>query len=227
MYRNLAELAHAALTAPGTGGAHAVPVRLDGVTRAAVADTCVRGDLGFALLLHRRKDGFVAEELYSSSRGDGGSWDVPDHLSGSMLGFDPTSDREIANVLRGASLVFGGESEMELYTGRPQSDEGYELLRFHQLLVTPEADHLEVEDTSPGAGGAPVRTRGAPASHFAVVVCFPGERFTVRAMTGSGTGARPLGDSWELTGPDPDQSPGARRPTPPRPSGPSAPSSVR
>ncbi|WP_073948733.1 hypothetical protein [Streptomyces kebangsaanensis] len=206
MYRNLAELAHAALTArsvPGAGGARAVPVRLDGTTRAAVADTCVRGDLGFAVLLHRRKDGFVAEELYTSSRGDDGAWAAPDHLTGGVLRFDPTRDREIANVLRGAPLAFGGEYEMELYTGRPQSDEGYELLRLHELLVAPEAGHLEVEDTSPGAGGASVRTRGVPASHFAAVVCFPGERFTVRAMTGDGAGARPLGDSWELTGPDP------------------------
>lgn len=206
MYGNLAELAHAALEAESVGsagGTHAVPARLGGTAGAAVADTCVRGDLGFALLVHRRKDGLVAEELYCSSRGDDGSWAAPDHLSGSVLGFDPTSAREVADVLRGTALLSGGESEAYLYTGRPRSDEGYELLRFHELLVAPEAGHLEVEDTSPGAGGVPVRTRRALASPFAVVACLPGERFAVRAMTGSGTGARPLGDSQELTGPEP------------------------
>ncbi len=54
MQRNLAELAHAALTAASGAG----PAPSPGGGR-SVAGTCVRGDLGFALLRHRRKDGLV------------------------------------------------------------------------------------------------------------------------------------------------------------------------
>ncbi|MFD9498476.1 hypothetical protein [Streptomyces sp. NPDC060035] len=96
---NPAELAHAAPTAGSTrdtGAAPAVPTRLDSASGAAVADLCVRGDLGFALLLHRRKDGLVAEEIYASHRQEDGSRAAADHLSGGLLGIEPTGVRDIA-----------------------------------------------------------------------------------------------------------------------------------
>lgn len=211
MHRNLAELAHAALAAAAlqdTGAARAVPTRLDSATEAAVADTCVRGNLGFTLLFHRRKDGLVAEELYFSPRQDDGSWAAADHLSGGVMGIEPTSPREVAAILKGRSLTLFGESETELFTGRPQADEGDEPLRFYTLLVGQGVGHLDIEDTSPGADPAGSRTRKTLTSRVALFALFPGERFTVHAMARNGSGTQALGEPYELTGtgagPDPE-----------------------
>lgn len=180
---NLAQLAHAALTAattPGTGTVPAASVRPAGRGEAVVADTCVRDDLGFALLLHRRGDGRPAEELYFSTRGDDGSWTPADHLSGGVLGIDPTSGSEVAAVLRGRLLLPFGESETELFTGRPEAPEGYEALCFQQLLVGPEVDRLDVKSTAAAGASLPGRIRGPLASSVALFALFPGERLIVR-----------------------------------------------
>ncbi|MFE4414152.1 hypothetical protein [Streptomyces sp. NPDC056821] len=108
MYKNLAELAHASLTAASvqdTGAAPALPTRFDSTNNAVVADTCVRDNLGFALLFHRRKDGLVADELYFSTREDDGTWAAADHLSGGVTGIEPTSPRDVAPILKGRSMM--------------------------------------------------------------------------------------------------------------------------
>ncbi|MGI5440811.1 hypothetical protein ACQEV4_26565 [Streptomyces shenzhenensis] len=192
MPRNLAELARAALTAGHTQGAGT----------AHVADTCVRDGLGFALLFHRRKDGHFAEELYFSTRIDDESWTAADHLSGGVMGIDPTSALECAGILNGRSLVPFGESETALCTGRTQADDGYELLRFHELLVDEEASHLAVDDTSPEADPARGRIHKSLVSQVALVALFPGERLSVRPVVRKGTKSYPLGEPYELTGPD-------------------------
>ncbi|MFE7976556.1 hypothetical protein [Streptomyces shenzhenensis] len=192
MPRNLAELAHAALTAGPTQGAGT----------AHVADTCVRDGLGFALLFHRRRDGHFAEELYFSTRIDDESWTAADHLSGGVMGIDPTSALELAAILDGRSLAPFGESETPLFTGRPQADDGYELLRFHELLVDGEASHLAIDDTSPEADPARGRIHKSLISQVALVALYPGERFTVRPVVREGTSSYPLGEPYELTGPD-------------------------
>ncbi|MFE9096445.1 hypothetical protein [Streptomyces sp. NPDC007264] len=204
MPRNLAELAHAALTAgymPDTDGAHSVLTRLDSTTRAVVADVSLRDNLGFVLLFHRRRDGHVAEELYASTRLGDGSWARADHLSGGVTAIGPAGIRYGAGLSNGRSLVPFGESETCLFTGRPQADDGYELLRFHELLVEAEADHLNVEGTSPETGLPRDRIRKSLVSPVALFALFPGERITVRAMVETGTGPQPLGEPYELTGP--------------------------
>ncbi|MGW4732158.1 hypothetical protein ACWEQC_23810 [Streptomyces shenzhenensis] len=192
MPRNLAEFAHAALTAGRTQGAGTVHV----------ADTCVRDGLGFALLFHRRRDGHFAEELYFSTRIDDESWTAADHLSGGVVGIDPTSALECAAILNGRSLAPFGESETALFTGRPQADDGYELLRFHELLVDGEASHLAIDDTSPEADPARGRIHKPLISQVALVALFPGERFTVRPVVREGTESYPLGEPYELTSPE-------------------------
>jgi len=206
MYRNLAELAHAALTAESVQDADAIPalpLRLDSATSATVADTCIRGDLGFTLLFHRRKDSLVAEELYFSTREGDGAWATAEHLSGGVMGVDPTNSRTVATLLNSRLLMLFGESETTLFTGRPQAEEGDELLRFYTLLVNPKAGHLGIEDTSPGADPVGDRTHKPLTSHVALFVLFPGERFTVRAMARAGAGSQLLGEPQELTGVDP------------------------
>ncbi|MEU3173504.1 hypothetical protein [Streptomyces sp. NPDC007000] len=208
---NLAELARTAL-AVASGCAQDVRAMrtalagLRSTTGAVVADTCLRGDLGFVLLLHPRKDGCFAEELYFSARPGDGSWAAADHLSGGVTGVAPTGDRDVARMLNGRPLASFGESETALFTGRPQSDDGYESLRFHEVLVHAGTDHLDVEDLSPGADPARRRRTGKPlVSRVALFALFPGERLTVRAMVREGTGSHPLGEPLGLTGPDAGQ----------------------
>lgn len=205
MPRNLAELARAALTArdtQGAGGVYAMPAHLDSTTEAAVADVCIRDNLGFVLLHHRRKDGYFADELYFSTRLDDGSWAAADHLSGGVMEIDPTSPRELARILNGRSLSPFGESETRLCTGRPEADEGYEPLRFYEFLVDGEADHLDVEHTSSEADPTRDPVQKSLISQVTLFALFPGERVTIRAMPGKGPGSHPLGEPYELTGPD-------------------------
>lgn len=197
MPENLAQLAHAALTAattPGTETPQAPPIRPAGRGGATVADTCVRDDLGFALLLHRRGDGRMAEELYFSTRRDDGSWTPADHLSGGVLGIDPTSESEVAAVLRGRLLLPFGESETELFTGRPEAPEGYETLCFQELLVSPEVDRIDVESTAATGVTLPGRIRGPLASPVTLFVLFPGERLIVRPTAHEGHRPIPQGE---------------------------------
>ncbi|MFI6284349.1 hypothetical protein ACIBCM_06240 [Streptomyces sp. NPDC051018] len=205
MRKNLAGLAHAALTArsaPDTGPAPRVPTRLDADTQAAVADLCIREGLGFALVLHRRDDGLVGEEIYCSTREGDGSWATAGHLSGGLVGIEVTDPRQVAGVLRGEALAVFSESETLLFTGREQADEdGCEPVRIYEFLVDPRVARLDIEDTSPGAETATVRAWQSPAAQAAVVALFPGERVRVRATTGSGPGSRPLGEPQELSGP--------------------------
>ncbi|HWU11899.1 MAG TPA: hypothetical protein VN520_37055 [Streptomyces sp.] len=206
MDRNLAETARAALgaaCAPGTEGRAAVPApRLDGTTTTVVADTCVRGDLGFVLLLHRRRDGLVAEELFFATREDTGEWGTAEHLSGSGGFPDLTDPEEAAAVLRGRPMMLLGESGTLLHTGRPQADEGYELLRFHVLLVDEGVGHLHVEDGSGGVPPSSGRVLKPLMSRLALLALFPEERVTVHPGPDAGAGERSLGEPFELAGSD-------------------------
>ncbi|MFC9942151.1 hypothetical protein [Streptomyces pratensis] len=206
MRTSLAETARAALTAahgPDADGRATVPApRLDGTTTTVVADTCVRGDLGFVLLLHRRKDGLVAEELFFSNRESTGAWGAAEHLSGSGGIPDLTGPGEAAAVLRGWSMTVLGASETGLHTGRPQADDGYELLRFHVLLVDESIGRLDIEDTTTGASTAPGRHRKPLTSQVALFALFPEERVTVRTRADAGNGAGSMGELLELTGSD-------------------------
>ncbi|GHA09067.1 hypothetical protein GCM10010372_05630 [Streptomyces tauricus] len=195
MPKNLAELARAALTAKHTLGAaapRALPTRRDSTSTGAVVDTCIRDGLGFVLLSHRRKDACFAEELYFSTQLDDASWTASEHLSGGAVGIDPTNARDITEILSGRSLVVFGESETDLFTGRPQADDGYELLRFIELLVDKEVSHLEIESASPDADAGRSLIHKPLISQVALLALFPGERFTIRAMGGKGLLPAPL-----------------------------------
>ncbi|MFJ4773757.1 hypothetical protein ACIP88_32375 [Streptomyces uncialis] len=215
MPKNLAEFAHAALTAEAerdTPATQATATRPDIGAGPVVADVCVRDDLGFVLLLHRRRDGQAAEELYFSTRRDDGSWAAADHLSGGVIGIDPTDDRDVAGVLRGRPLTPFGESETELFTGRPQADEGYERLCFHEILVGQEVGHLDVERASSGPDAGPSRFRKTPTCGVALFALFPGERLTVRPVVEHDGPPGAPGQTYELTCSDdgPGADPGDR-----------------
>ncbi|MFD7066698.1 hypothetical protein ACFV97_05585 [Streptomyces sp. NPDC059913] len=191
MTRPLAETALEALE-DGPPAATAGP---GGIVEPVVADVWTGHAIGCVLILHRRDDGLVAEELFHSVRGPGG-WAGCDHLSGGLLGFDPRDVASREAVLAGRGLAVVTESESLVHTGRSAEDEGDELLRFVELLVAAEADVLDVENlTEPSRGHRPVP------SDLALLVLFPGDRLRVRAARSTPAGNVPVGEAVELSQP--------------------------
>ncbi|MFI1286455.1 hypothetical protein ACH4U5_37830 [Streptomyces sp. NPDC020858] len=176
-------------------------------TGPVVADVWTEGDLGFVLLVHRRDDGHFAEELFYSLRGsDEGTgaadWADCDHLSGGLLGFDPADPAAREEILARRAMAVVTESESLVHTGRVPEDDGDELVRAVELLVTPEADGLEVENLS--RLPRHIRRLCFP---LALVVLLPGDRLRIRAVRAAGSGYAAVGDDLELVrppGPAPD-----------------------
>ncbi|MFB7917384.1 hypothetical protein [Streptomyces sp. NPDC056061] len=154
-----------------------------------MTDVSLHGDVGFALVVHRRRDGYVAEEIYYGLRDSAGTWQEPDHLSGGLVGIEPEAPDEVLEALRGESMAVVSESESLVHTGRCDLDDGYESVRFLEVLTAPRVDHIEVIDLNrPGA--APVRK---PTSHaLSVLVALPGERLLLRAGPGGSGHSSPI-----------------------------------
>ncbi|MFD4786378.1 hypothetical protein ACFWN1_04730 [Streptomyces sp. NPDC058459] len=127
-----------------------------------VADVWTDGPLGFVLLVHRRKDGVMAEELYYALRAEDGTWDRPEHVSGGVLGLDPGDPAMVAGALAGEPIRVLGASETLLYTGR--GPDGDETAHIWHLLITEEADALTTGDT-----------HRRVTSPLCLLILFPGE----------------------------------------------------
>ncbi|MFD7429753.1 hypothetical protein ACFV6Z_22340 [Streptomyces sp. NPDC059818] len=190
-------MAEIALKALGAGP----PVATAGSDPAAeptVADVWAECDLGFVLLLHRRDDGYFAEEVYYSLRGrdDGAEegWAACDHLGGGLLGFDPEDATSREEVLAGHAMAIVTESESMVYTGRSVEKEGDELLRVVELLVSAEVDVLEIENLT-----RPSQYRRSLSSALALLVLLPGDRIRVRAARSTRSGCIPVGEVIELS----------------------------
>lgn len=148
--------------------------------RILMTDVSIHGDIGFALIIHRRRDGLVAEEIYYALRDSAGSWDDPEHLSGCLVGFDLEIASDVQGALRGETMTEISDAESLIYTGRSGIDDGYESVRFLEVLTAPGVDHIEVVDRNRPDGPA---TRKATPEAMSILVAFPGERLTLR--TGS------------------------------------------
>ncbi|WKV75396.1 hypothetical protein AW27_030050 [Streptomyces sp. PCS3-D2] len=204
MRRPLARIAQEALNSVSTAATDD--------TGPVVADVWTEDDLGFVLLVHRRDDGHFAEELFSSLRAsdeDTGAteWADCDHLSGGLLGFDPTDPAAREEILARHAMAMVTESESLVHTGRVPEDDGDELVRAVELLVTPEADGLEVENLSRPSHH--IRRLSFP---LALVVLLPGDRLRIRAVRADGCGYTAVGTDLELehpSGPAPDGRPSA------------------
>jgi hypothetical protein len=147
-----------------------------------VADVWISDDLGFVLLLHRRDDGLIAEELYYSVRRTDGDWECPDHLSGGIVGTELGTSAMVEDALAGASMSVVAESESLVYTGRgPDGDEG-ELVHTWELLVSGDADLIEIEHFSSATLGTPAISRRDVTGPLMLLVLLPGERARVSAM---------------------------------------------
>ncbi|MGW5335855.1 hypothetical protein [Streptomyces bauhiniae] len=179
--------------------AHHLPLDAD---TPLVADIWISGDLGFVLLLHRRGDGLVAEELYYSLRGEGGVWERPDHLSGGIVGVEMADPSAAEDVLAGAPMSVIAESESLVHTGHgPNGDEG-ELVHVWELLMSSEADLIEIERSSPAFPETSALSRRELTGPLVLLVLLPGERARVQAMRRENSSLTRLGDPLELHHPE-------------------------
>ncbi|MDG9711392.1 hypothetical protein [Streptomyces sp. DH10] len=167
-----------------------------------VADVWISGDLGFVLLLHRRDDGLIAEELYYSVRRADGGWECPDHLSGGIVGKELGTSAMVEDALAGASMSVVAESESLVHTGRgPDGDEG-ELVHTWELLVSGDADLIEIEHLSPAAPGTPAISRRDVAGPLMLLVLLPGERARVSVMCRENSSFTQFGNVLDLHNPE-------------------------
>ncbi|WP_051906032.1 MULTISPECIES: hypothetical protein [Streptomyces] len=169
-----------------------------------VADVWISGDLGCVLLLHRRDDGLIAEELYYSVRRADGDWDweCPDHLSGGIVGAELGTSAMVEGALAGASMSVVAESESLVHTGcGPDGDEG-ELVHTWELLVSGDADLIEIEYLSPAAPGTPAISRRDVAGPLMLLVLLPGERARVSAMRRENSSFTQFGNVLDLHNPE-------------------------
>ncbi|MER5490461.1 hypothetical protein [Streptomyces sp. NPDC002490] len=160
-----------------------------------VADVWISGDLGFVLLLHRRDDGQLAEELYHSLRGEDGVWARPDHLGGGVVGAEIADPAVLRVVLAGAPMAVVAESESLIDT--PDGDDGA-LAHVWEVLLGDEVDLVEVERSPPAASG----TSTSSAGRLALVVLLPGERARLHALRREDGRPVRLGDPLELRHPE-------------------------
>jgi hypothetical protein len=150
----------------------------------SVADVWTDGDLGFVLLLHRRNDGFVASELYCSTKDSDLRWTDAEHLSGGITGFDPTQASASARAMSNATLTVLSDSESRLSTSRSGYEDDGELIRVYELLVSGTVDHLRIEKQQHPLGTEPTRTAATSfekglTSRVAIVAVRPGETLRV------------------------------------------------
>ncbi|MEV5985211.1 hypothetical protein AB0L85_09340 [Streptomyces sp. NPDC052051] len=200
----MAEIALEALQAgppqPKTGARRALPAPL--IEGPVAADVWIDDSLGFSLLLHRRSDGLVSEELYYSVRNSSGNWLDCEHLSGAILGFDVEMPTAIKDALSGAALSVVSESESLIYTGRSDAEEGYEPVRVLTVLVGDNMDLIEIEDLSPDSKAWDRQLSKDVRSPLILLVLLPGQQLRVSALQRQGSSLITTGDAMELSFPD-------------------------
>ncbi|WP_406727519.1 hypothetical protein WJ438_26930 [Streptomyces sp. GD-15H] len=166
-----------------------------------VADVRISGDLGFVLLLHRRNDGLVAEELYYSVRREDGAWERPDHLGGGIVGVEMADPAAVEDALAGVPMSVLSESESLVHTGRDPNGDGGELVRFWALLVSSEVDLIEIERLSPVSPETSTFSGRGVIVPLTLLVLLPGERIRVSAIRGDKTSCTRLGNALDLHNP--------------------------
>ena len=203
MNKPMADIATAALKRGlHAQGYHAIRRRtMDLSDEPAVADIWTDDDLGFALLLHRRKDGFVASELYYSTRDSGLRWTDAEHLSGGIVGFDPAHASASEQILNDATLVVLSASESRLSTNRSGYEDEGELIRVYELLVSESVDHIRIEKHTTGSAHpriAHTSLEKSLTSPVAVVAVRPGELLHVVPAERRGSTAGATGEGIDL-----------------------------
>ncbi|UYQ62704.1 hypothetical protein [Streptomyces peucetius] len=191
---------HAGPLQPEQGPRHALPAPL--TKGPVVADVWIDDSLGFALLIHRRSDGLVSEELYHSVRNSNGDWLDCEHLGGAILGFDIEVPAAIEDALAGAPVAVVSESESLIYTGRSDAEEGYESARVVTVLFGGEVDLIEIEDLSPALTARDERFTMDVTSPLMLLVLLPGQKLRVSALRHEGSSLIKIGGAMEFFYPE-------------------------
>lgn len=203
MREPMADIAATALRLGHPPTVHAAAGHLAVTTgTAVVADVWISGDLGFVLLLHRRDDGLIAEELYYSVRGVNGAWERPDHLSGGIVGTELGAPAAVEDALAGASMSVVTKSESLVHTGRDSNGDDGELVHIWELLVSGDADLIEIERFSQASPGTSAPSRREVTGPLILLVLLPGERMRVSAMRRETSSLTRLGDALDLHNPE-------------------------
>jgi hypothetical protein len=183
---------------PGDGARNTLPARL--AKGPTAADVWIDGNLGFALVVHRRDDGFLAEELYYSIRAETGDWLDCDQLSGGMLAFDLADFAGVASVLTDSPMAVVSESKALVYTGSEHEEEGgYESVRVLTVLVGNSPDFIDFDIRTQKPDAQVGHLSKEVTSPLMLAVVRAGQRLTVTAMKRENSSLVRHGDTMEFT----------------------------
>jgi len=187
---SMADTAYAALAAIADGsGQRGACVQLADGANAVAADVWTNGRFGLVLVLHYRKDGLFASEIYSSVASGEGCWGEVEHVTGDMFEIDLQDPEAVGQALSDAPFAVVAESDSTIFTGRPQGDEGYEMIRTFQIITAPSVSSVVVSkfDTVTRTWSAPLRKDLR--SRMFILGLFPGERISVSTKIKDGSDA--------------------------------------
>ncbi|WP_405683380.1 hypothetical protein [Streptomyces sp. NBC_00057] len=173
------------------------------------ADVWIDAKIGLVLMVHRRDDGLVAEELYHSVRDDNGQWSECDHLNGGIAGIDIESPGAVAQALGGAYMEIVSESTSLVFTGCEVDEgaededcdeeaEGLAPLRSLNILVGDRVDVIELEYLTHSSSAAFEPLFREVTSPLALIVLLPGQRVRASPARRDGASTSRLGPAWEL-----------------------------
>ncbi|MGW0868940.1 hypothetical protein ACWD3Z_00450 [Streptomyces sp. NPDC002740] len=154
-------------------------VQLAEGANAIAADVWTNGRFGLVLVLYYRKDGVFASEVYSSVADAEGRWGEVDHITGDMFQIDLQDPEAVSPNLVGSSFAVAAESDSMVFTGRPRSDEGYEMIRTFQIVISPSIRSVEIAKCDPGTRAWCSPIRKDLRSRMFILGLFPGERVSV------------------------------------------------
>ncbi|MFE7551635.1 hypothetical protein [Streptomyces gardneri] len=166
------------------------------------ADACIEGTLGIALLIHRRDDGLVSEELYYSIRDEAEEWATPEHLGGAILGLDLAMPAASQHAPASSGLAVVSSSEALIYTGRRDLEDGFETVQACTVLARDDVDALEITDLSHDSavqGGRRMRNVRSP---LIEIVVLPGTHLRVSALRRKGEALTATGDFVDFPFPE-------------------------
>lgn len=142
---SMADTAYAALAASADmSRQRGAPVQLADRANAVAADVWTDGRFGLVLVLHYRKDGLFASEVYSSVADAEGNWWGADHITGDVFEIDLQDPEAVRQGVGESPVAVVAESDSVIFTGRPRADEGYEMIRTFQIITSPSVSSVEI-----------------------------------------------------------------------------------
>lgn len=177
---SMADIAYAALVASADmSGQQGVRVQLADRAHAVAADVWTDGGFGLVLVLYYRKDGLFASEVYSSVVDAEGNWWEVDHITGDVFKIDLQDPEAVSRAVWDSPVAVVAESDSMIFTGRPQADEGYEMIRTFQIRAFPSVSSVEIAKYDPETCTWSQPIRKGLRSRMFILGLAPGERVSV------------------------------------------------